>query len=265
MVTALSILVVDDEPRSRQGVKRILETWSAGKHRILDAANAIEALSIMEKETIDLLISDIRMPEISGLRLLDLINDSGHPIPVAILISGYAEFEYAQQAIRKGVVSYLLKPIGKEKLIEAVEHALEIGKNRNRFERMEKMVDSKLLDMQDKHLQVSEPVSKAISYVQDNLSEPFSLREVAEYIHLNPSYLSALFKEQMDVTFSEYVTRARLQKAKELLLQTPLPIVEIAERIGYRTVKYFITLFKEYVGTSPGQYRSQYQKDGDAS
>ncbi|MNY49749.1 Arabinose operon regulatory protein [compost metagenome] len=80
---------------------------------------------------------------------------------------------------------------------------------------------------------------------------------MASHIHLNPSYFSALFKEQTGFTFSEYVARSRIQKAKELLLQTRLTIADISEQVGYQTSKYFIKLFKEYEGTSPNQYRKQ--------
>ncbi|MNE86684.1 HTH-type transcriptional regulator YesS [compost metagenome] len=58
------------------------------------------------------------------------------------------------------------------------------------------------------------------------------------------------------MNFSEYVARRKMQKAKELLLKTNLPIAEIASRTGYQAVKYFNKLFKEHEGMSPGQYRS---------
>lgn len=260
-----TILVVDDEPRSRLGFKRMLEGWAAGQHRILDADSGLAALEIVRRENIDLLISDIRMPEMSGLLLLESLNELGlERKPVSLLISGYADFKYAQRALRLGAVNYLLKPVGKVKLIEAVEQALEIRERRIRTERIEKLVDPVLLELESQRPMVGDAVGKAVKYIEEHLADSFNLADVAAQIPINPSYLSVLFKEQMNVTFSEYVTRARLQKAKELLLTSSLSVNEIAERVGYRTAKYFIKQFKEYAGTSPGQFRTRVIR-GDAA
>lgn len=258
MVKGKTILVVDDEPKSRMGFKRMLEEWSAGRHRVLEADSGVAALDMLQRETVDLLVTDIRMPEVSGLQLLEAAETLclGHK-PVSLLISGYAEFEYAQKALRLGAVNYLLKPVGKAKLIEAVEQALEIGDERLRTKRLEQVVDPVLLELEQQKPAVNETVNRAVQYIDDHLAEPFSLADVARHIPVNPSYLSVLFKEQLNVTFSEYVTRARMQKAKELLLTTALPVWEVAERVGYRTAKYFIKQFKDYAGMSPGQYRAK--------
>lgn len=125
------------------------------------------------------------------------------------------------------------------------------------METMEKMVDSRLMQAKTVSMNYSPSVRQAVLYVEEHLQEPLGMSEVAGHIHLNPSYFSALFKEQTGFTFSEYVTRSRIQKAKELLLQTRLTIADISEQIGYQTSKYFIKLFKDYEGISPNQYRKQ--------
>ncbi|MFC5530627.1 response regulator transcription factor [Cohnella yongneupensis] len=252
-----SILIVDDEPRTRQGLKTMLEKWGAGRYRIMTADNGQDALLTLAETAIDLMITDIRMPEISGLSLAAQIkeNPALHQ-PSIILISGYAEFDYAQQAIQLGVVNYLLKPISKDKLIEAVEQALEAGEERSRVGMMRKFVDPQLLDSNVNNANLSESVRDALTYMEEHIERTVTLREVADHVHLNASYFSVLFKEQLKMTFSEFVARTKLQKAKEMLLTTKLPISEIAERVGYQTAKYFNKVFKEYEGQSPGQYRS---------
>ncbi|WP_239619063.1 response regulator transcription factor [Cohnella mopanensis] len=251
-----TIMIVDDEPRTRQGLKRILETKESGRYQIVMADNGLAALELLDNQEFDLIITDIRMPGINGLSLVSQIADKQLPHkPVVILISGYAEFDYAQQAIQLGVVNYLLKPISKDKLIAAVEQALEAGEERNRVSVMSKIVDSRL--MEEDYSALSKPIGDALLYVDEHMGQVFGLREVADHIQLNPSYFSVLFKEQMHMNFSEYVTRRKLQNAKEMLLRTKLPIAEIAERVGYQTTKYFHKLFKEYEGCSPGQYRSE--------
>lgn len=252
------ILIVDDELRSREGMKKILEVWAAGQYEILTASNGVAAMQILEEIPVELMITDIRMPEISGLALISQMREKRiQRQPSVILISGHAEFEYAQQAIHLSVVDYLLKPASREKLIASVEDALRAGEEQEHIVFMRKMADPQLMAIREEEAALSDPVRQAMHYVEMHIEEAISLQEVAGHVHLNGSYFSSLFKEQCQMNFSEYVARRKLQKAKELLLKTNLPIAEIASRTGYQTVKYFNKLFKEYDGMSPGQYRSK--------
>jgi YesN/AraC family two-component response regulator len=252
-----TILVVDDEPMTRDGLKKTLETWGAGRCSVISLDNGRAALELLERESVDLVITDIRMPEISGLDLTEMLEQRlGELMPPVILLSGYSEFEYAHRAIRLGVVNYLLKPISNAKLIEAVEKALIAAEKRNRIAKLERIIDPVLEEARVNPAEVSESIREALRFVDEKLSESFGLQDVADHVHLNPSYFSVLFKEQMQMTFSEYLTRRRLQKAKELLVQSRLPIAEIAEAVGYNSAKYFNKIFKEYEGDTPSQYRA---------
>ncbi|QHT62575.1 response regulator [Paenibacillus lycopersici] len=256
-----TILIVDDEPRSREGMKKMLASWAAGQCELLTADNGFAALRIAEGTAVDLMITDIRMPQINGLSLVAQLREKAAARqPAVILISGHAEFEYAQQAIQLSVVDYLLKPISREKLIAAVEKALKAGEERERILLMQKMADPELVAVAGGEASLSDPVRGAIQYVDAHMGEAVSLKEAADHVHLNGSYLSTLFKEQIGMTFSEYVARRKMQKAKELLVKTNLPIAAIAERVGYQTAKYFNKLFKEYESMSPGQYRTEMQQ-----
>lgn len=250
------ILVVDDEPRTRQGIKQTLEVWAAGRYTVETADNGIEARERLLRERVHLLITDVRMPEVSGLDLIRSLEGQAHK-PVVIVISGYAEFEYVQQALQLGAVNYLLKPLDKGELLQVVEAALKRGEEEQRREKLEKLVDRKLLQMDPERSGMGEPVKEALVYVEQHLQEQLSMAEVAGLIHLNASYFSVLFKEQTGVPFSEYVSRLRVQRAKEMLLQTRMSIGEIGERVGYRTDKYFIKVFKSLEGMTPSRYRQQ--------
>ncbi|MDC3416069.1 response regulator [Aquibacillus salsiterrae] len=251
-----TILIVDDEPRSREGIKKTLDNWAEGKLNILTAASGHEAMERMNNNKINLLITDIRMPEITGLQLLEAMKKQ-NKLPVVIVISAYSEFQYAQEALRLGVVNYLLKPISKQELVEEVEKALKLDEKQERAGIIEQVVDEKLLDLNLDGRFVHKSIKEAISFVEENYAMELSLKEVANYVHLNPSYFSALFKEQTNLTFSEYLTRFRLQEAKRLLITTNKTVNEIAEDVGYKTTKYFIRLFKEYEQATPSSYRKQ--------
>ncbi|WP_046175698.1 response regulator transcription factor [Domibacillus indicus] len=249
-----NIVIVDDEPRTRQGLQRTLESWNNGDFTILTAESGEDVLRIAEEKKIHILLSDIRMPEMTGLQLLKTLKEKGMS-PVVIIISAYSEFEYAQEALRLGVVNYLLKPIGKKKLIEAVEEAVKIMEKQVRAGMIEKVVDEKIVDANTKVDSAKDTIRKAISYIDQHLKDEFTLKDVAAHVHLNSSYFSVLFKEQVNMNFSEYVTRRRIQRAKELVITTNLPINEIAEEAGYKTSKYFIKIFKEIEGMTPSAYR----------
>ncbi|MBB6637129.1 response regulator transcription factor [Cohnella thailandensis] len=251
-----TLLIVDDEPRTRQGIKKTLEAWSAGRMRIETAASGVEALEWMKENPAHLIITDVRMPELGGLQMLERMAQAA-PKPTVIVISGHAEFEYAHKALQLGVVEYLLKPLDKMKLIQAVEKALELEENRLRIGRMEKLLDPKLMEAGQEEAKYGQHVRDAISYIDGHLGDPIGMKQVAEHLHMNSSYFSVLFKEQTGITFSDYLTRRRLQRAKELLAQTRLPIWEIAEKVGYQTAKYFIKVFKDSESVSPSQYRQQ--------
>lgn len=251
---AKTILIVDDEPRSREGIKKALENWSSGQYQILISENADSAIDIMKKQKVNILITDIRMPKITGITMLKTIKDQKH-LPVVIVISAYSEFEYAQEALRLGVINYLLKPISKKKLIEAVEDALKIDRDKERNDIISRVVDNKLIDARVTDESVREPIQKALQYIDNHLKEELTQRDVAAHVYLNPSYFSVLFKEEIRLTFSEYITRRRIQHAKNLLISTKLSITDIAEESGYKTAKYFIKIFKELVGITPSGYR----------
>ncbi|WP_419954833.1 response regulator transcription factor [Neobacillus niacini] len=254
MLNIKTILVVDDEPRTRQGLKKNLDAWANGDYQIIAASNGQEAIQLLKQYKVHILITDIRMPEITGLELLKMAKEL-HIFPVIIVISAYSEFEYAQEALRLGVINYLLKPISKKALIESIEEALKEVEKKERAGLIEKVVDTKLVEANTQNPSNREPIRAAVDYINNNLKNELTQKEVADHVHLNPSYLSSLFKEHVKLTFSEYVTRRRIQRAKELLITTNLPINDIAEESGYKTAKYFIKIFKELEGLTPSAYR----------
>ena len=109
-----TILIVEDEPRTRNGLKKTLESWANGRDRILATDSAGGALELIDGEQVDLIVTDIRMPEMDGLALLKEVRERGQCV-TAIILSGYSESDYAQEAIRLGVVNYLVKPVHKTK------------------------------------------------------------------------------------------------------------------------------------------------------
>ena len=99
-------------------------------------------------------------------------------------------------------------------------------------------------------------IETALAYIHEHYQLGISLCDIAETMHLNPSYFSRLFHEEVGETLSRYLIRIRMAKAKELLRGTPLKIYEIAEKVGYNDFRHFVKTFKEWEGVTPAQYRN---------
>lgn len=101
-------------------------------------------------------------------------------------------------------------------------------------------------------------IDEVMKLVENNYGSPITLTWVAEEVHLNPSYLSRMFKEKTGIGFMEYVTSVRIEKSKRLLLETELRLNDICGMLGYQKVNYFIRIFKQATGMTPGEYRKSY-------
>ena len=117
----MRVVVVEDEIRIREGIQGLLEMMG---HEFAGAAeNGKEGLELIQRLCPDLVIADIRMPEMDGLEMLRNMRQKGIRIKV-IILSAYSEFSYAKQAMKLGVTEYLLKPISVDEFSKAI-HAIE--------------------------------------------------------------------------------------------------------------------------------------------
>lgn len=116
----LKVLIVDDEPFIRKGIINKIEWNNLGIEIPEEANDAIEALEYMRKENVDIVLTDIKMPEMDGIRFIEKAKKEFGDKHRFVIISGYGEFEYARQAIKFGVTDYLLKPISEAELEETI-------------------------------------------------------------------------------------------------------------------------------------------------
>ena len=118
------------------------------------------------------------------------------------------------------------------------------------------MIDSDMIihDSSNNRTNINKEI---LSYIQQNFCSPISLQELSKVFHLSEKYISRYFKEQFELTLTQYITHLRLSKARHLLISTTLPITEIALQCGFSNVSYFIRTFKEIYRLSPLKYRKQ--------
>lgn len=223
-----------------------------------ESTNGIEALDWMRKNEADLIITDIRMPVMDGLALIEQLCSEEIQTDVMI-VSGYDDFQYAQKALRFGVVDYLLKPVELEDARSRLSDWMGSLEQKERDERKY---------YQEKHASDMSPVDQVMRFVKESMPGDVSLAEAAEKVHLNPCYLSQLFKQQTQKNFVDFVTETRMKEAQKLLVYTSMRVSEIAYRLGYTDLSYFSHTFKKFTGTPPSEYRKASKetdrKDGSA-
>ena len=105
-------------------------------------------------------------------------------------------------------------------------------------------------------------IDEVCRFVTQNLAEPLTLTVAAEYVHMNPAYLSRVFKKETGQAFNAYVSEQRIRRAKQLL-QTKDRIIDIAGNVGFENSKYFSQVFKKRTGMTPQEYRAAMQKEAE--
>ncbi|EHL11268.1 hypothetical protein HMPREF9625_00835 [Oribacterium parvum ACB1] len=242
----MKIMIVDDEPKIRRGMKTLLEEQD-GFEVIGIYDNAMSSLSDMAEKQPNVLITDIKMPEYSGLDLIEKIREKDKNLYI-IILSGYGSFKYAQRAIRSGVYRYLTKPTNPRELISVLrEIELKIeGVNRtvSKSEENESVEVGNLL------------IRKALDYIELHYAEKIGLKTLSDALYISPNYFSDLFRRHMKVKFSDFLIEYRLKKACILLKKPEYKVSEISEMVGFRDSTYFSTVFKKTYNLTPLEYKN---------
>ena len=404
------LLVVDDERVIRQGIVNGYDWQSIGISHAYSTSNSFDAEQLADELQPRIVISDICMPQKNGLELVGKLLEK-YPMTKIIILSGYDEFAYAQEAIRIGVFEYLLKPAEIENIVESVkraiakckdddenqdnlsrmqrmaplvrekmineilsgratkdiiyeleipklrytvltfrinyigdtsiweglrdfdlikygvknileelaqdrfwsvladtsddliamivahedydinqfsslcvncinntlEVALDAGIGRN-YENIEQIADSyedacgvlKKLETVNSGKEVEIPLQKVTNvieetkkYINNNLAGDLSLSTMAKIIHLTPQYFTYLFKREVGEKYCSYVTRIRMECAKELLKEGECLTYEVGMRVGFEDSGYFSKVFKKYCGITPSEYKAHVEGDDD--
>lgn len=243
----IGMVIADDELIIRQGLTSI--DWNRYGIMVLGTAeNGNEALSIIISKHPQILITDIRMPGMDGLKLIEAAKEQVPEIQ-SILLTGYEDFNYAKTAISLGAIDYILKPSDPDEIIEAVLKAKS---------KIDEIIQLRNLGNQCKQRKINNRiVREVLDYIENHYSEDISLFTAAEHVHMNHVYLSRLFKKELGETFLENLTKYRLQKACELLSNFDYKIYEISSMVGIFDPGYFSQVFKKYYGLTPSEYRDK--------
>lgn len=253
------VLLVEDDTTLRF-IYRKMKAWSECGFSIeAEAGHGKQALELLEKESFDLIFTDIRMPFVDGIEMLRRLSEKGNTIPV-IFASSYDEFEYARQGLILGAFDYLLKPVDQKKLTQVLlrvkDHIDEMQSKVN--------IDSVVGDVLE-YLQVSveddDFVKQIAIYCSENYRNELYADEIAEAYGYSKDYFGKLFKQHFKATFKEFTSRIKVNYAIELLHTGNYKAYEISEILGYSSVDYFTKVFKDITGSTPSKYKISFDAE----
>jgi two-component system response regulator YesN len=230
----VKLLIADDEENARNGLARYVEANSRVVGKVYVAGDGQEALDAILRHHPDVVVIDVRMPLMSGLDVIREAQRAGVS-PNVIVLSGYDEFRYAQQAIRLGVSDYLLKPFRPTDLLPMIERLAGAGDGERRHGL----------------------VHMACDYIDEHYMEDLSLKVVAGYVGITPTYLSTLFTQCLGQGFVSRLNAVRVQRACAYLRDRRMKTYEVAFKVGFHDEKYFTKVFKKVMGVAPAQYRKE--------
>ena len=254
--TTETILLVDDNKEMVDYLKSNFKS----KYTTLTAGNGEEALAILKEQKVDIVLSDVMMPGIDGIKLCELIKKNMQTchIPV-ILLSAKGSIEAQTTGIRTGADDYIPKPFSMSLLKGKIANILK-SKQRLRYY-YSNTIDIDTAKMTSNALD-EEFMSKAIQIVEENIDdESFTADDLAEKLFISRSSLYLKMNSISGEPPANFIRRIRFNKACKLLLEGRYSISEISNKIGFSSPSYFSTSFKKYVGCLPSEYAKNQGKN----
>ncbi len=247
------LLIADDEEDIRRGLALFFPWDEIGYEVVGTAENGKVALEIVRSGTVDVVFCDVRMPVMSGIDLAKAIFEAGLKVPM-VFLSAFKDFSYAQAALQFGVRAYVLKPT-------------DYANIRSVFTKLKRELDSEMHRLPDAGEEGAREGADALagprgdavaaavrSYVERDYARA-TLKGAARVVHMNPQYVSRLFKERAGENFHVFLARVRMEKAAQLLRDGGYLTYEVSEIVGYGNQKNFTRAFRRHFGMSPRQYK----------
>ena len=218
--------------------------------------NGGKAWDFIEDHPVDIVVCDIKMPVLDGLSLASRVLER-FPVTQVILITGHAEFELAQEAIRAGVTDYLLKPVKTDDLSNALRRA------RLELEMTQKKLSS--TGTPSARAQAGRDLVKSINdYLYQNYQSEMTPSSVADHFGYSTDHLSRVLRERTGRSLSQSIAFVRIRVAQRLLCADRTTLLDnVADSVGYEDTAYFCRVFKRVTGLTPTEFRIRCSRQGE--
>lgn len=239
------VIVAEDENIIAKNIAKHIEAENQNFTVIGIYSNGEDAFNAVKEELPDVVFTDISMPVMTGLQLASKIHEYYSHIK-CIILTGYADFDYAKEALHYDVEDYLLKPLNKDELSKVLKR-LELS--------LPAITGEVTNSTSDSNYSPEEIVTLVKEYVQKNYSKDLDLNNISDSLGFSSSYLTKVFNKVENTTPSKYIRNYRMGIAKQLLSDKNLTIAQIAELVGYNDPFHFSKSFKQTFGVSPKEVR----------
>lgn len=253
----IKVLLIDDEPEVADSLKAMLQENSWYELEIDVTYIPRKAITMASEKQYDILISDVRMAGMTGLQMSETIRSFPQYEDLQVIfLTGFEDFDALYKANRRRNTQYLLKNEEDEEIVEALEFAIK-----------QFPPEKRSLWSFDDEANGLKMIQQAKEYIQTHSEQDLSLNVIAQYVNMNPSYFSRMFKQKTGENLSAYIHRLRIEKAKDLIENSSMKMSDIGEKLGFDSPGYFTTYFKKATGCTPLGYRNMCQlrkmKKGD--
>ena len=254
----LHILIVDDEKEIREYLKNELET----EYKVSICSNGAEAYDFLLSNSVQLIISDVMMPEMDGITLCRKIraNANINHIPI-ILLTAKGRTEEQTEGIETGADSYIIKPFSIKVLQSTITNLIETRKLlKNKFsgaqEQNDKIQPVQLISSNEVLMQ------RIMKIINDNIAEPsLSVEMLANSVGLSRVHLHRKLKEITNLSPRDFIRNIRMQQAAKLLKEKRLSISDVAYAVGYNNLSHFSNTFKDLFGQTPKEYMQNFHDE----
>ncbi len=246
----VNVILIDDEEVALNAMRRRVDWAKYGVTEVFLADSMQSAQRIFSTNPVDIMVSDIEMPQGSGLELFEWVK-TYYPHVECIYVTCHPDFAYLRKALQLGSADYLLKPIDYQEMDRILTQLIR----RLRDRKPAAHPDVLPLKPEEGEAAENDTVQAVKEYVRAHLGDTIYIGDIAASVYLNEQHLMRVFKRETGVSVLEYITGERLALSRHLLLTTSMPVNQVALQAGYENHSYFIRLFKRNFGVTPQAYR----------
>ena len=244
-----SVLIVEDNNDLRVFIQKLI----ISKYTVYMAKNGIEALSILDKNDIDLVITDIMMPEMDGIELLKKIrNDKSYSWLPVIMLTARVDFLMKMKGFSQGASDYIMKPFKPDELLARIKAQLFLSKLRREYQ---KAINNKNKKSLTDNTIIA--IEKVQDFIRLNYQDDISRDSLSSIVEMSPDHLSRMFKKYVGMTIKDFVHELRIENAIGKLWDHERKIIDIAYEVGFDNISSFNRIFKKLKGLTPSDYRKK--------
>lgn len=243
----MRILIAEDEQRAREGLERLIMGIPGDYQIVGTASNGQAALEMILEKKPDLVFVDVKMPFLDGLSLMRCVRARGLPTEF-VVVSAYADFQYARESISLEVAGYLLKPAAREEVESLLLKVASRMEHRRFYQPPEKR------SLRENYPDAHPLILRALDIIESGYAGKISQKELAGELGLSPEYFSYLFNKNIGTTFSAFLRDYRIQRAMELYREGSCDRKSVPYAVGFSDAKYFGRVFREVTGRTPAEF-----------